>query len=134
QPGTAKITVGDFALRLAPKDASGNLTILRELDLPCKVDADQNTVLTSFVITGVGGTTPLGTAASRSPSSTTPSTSTDVAGSTAATPTAARDRAVVARDRGGTVDVVFIALATLAAGAAVVLFGLWLRGRRIRDD
>lgn len=50
KPGRAEITVGDFTAHLIPRDADGDLTILREFDLPCTLDDGQDNVFMSFDI------------------------------------------------------------------------------------
>ncbi|WP_199485408.1 fibronectin type III domain-containing protein [Actinomadura craniellae] len=51
QPGSAKITVGNILLKLAPKDAAGGLTGLGEFDAPCTQVPGQNNLLATFQIT-----------------------------------------------------------------------------------
>jgi hypothetical protein len=56
QPGTAKITVGDFALEMIIRDKDDKPVTLPGAKVwPCKLVAGQNNVLHTFTITGVGG-------------------------------------------------------------------------------
>jgi len=84
QPGNARIIVGDFTLHLVPRDASGNLTVLGKINVPCRLDAGQDNVLTSFTITGTStatGSTPSGTTGTAASGTPRPTTS-GAAGST----------------------------------------------------
>jgi hypothetical protein len=49
-PGRAVATVGDISLQLIPKDASGNLTGLGTIDLPCTLDSGQNDVAANMTV------------------------------------------------------------------------------------
>ncbi|MFJ3306664.1 DUF6801 domain-containing protein [Streptomyces sp. NPDC086549] len=51
RPGKAKVTVGDLTLHLTPKDANGNTTAVGTINASCALDAGQNTVLQSIVVT-----------------------------------------------------------------------------------
>jgi hypothetical protein len=119
KPGRAKITVGDFVAHLVPRNASGDLTVLGKLDVPCTLDAGQNDVIASFTIgarrtpsasaaprtsgtTGTRRATGSATAESAPPSTTTPGPS----GTTTATPSTAIASATPASDPpgGSTID------------------------------
>lgn len=53
QPGTAKITVGDFALEMIIRDDQGApITLPGSKTWPCKLVSGQNNVLHTFTITG----------------------------------------------------------------------------------
>jgi hypothetical protein len=50
RPGDGKITAGNIKLHLVPRNASGGLTLLGTLDLPCTLNSGQNTLVESFTV------------------------------------------------------------------------------------
>jgi hypothetical protein len=48
--GTATISLGDATLTLTPRNESGDTTLLGTLNVPCKVNAGQNTAFYTFPV------------------------------------------------------------------------------------
>lgn len=75
-PGTATVTVGDIALKLTLRNASGGLTGLGVVDTGCTLIPGQDTTLSTVTISGGGGggagTTPAPTAPPATPAPTAP--------------------------------------------------------------
>jgi len=159
QPGNGKITVGGLVLHLVPRNASGDLTFLGKLDVPCTLDAGQDNAAIPFDITGT--TTATGSVASgttgapgtRTPTAsettrpttngTTSSTTSGAAASTGAAsgstkPTTEDPASATAttggRDAEGPILLAVGTAGTLVAGAAAVRFGSRLRNRRRTAD
>ncbi|MFD9124073.1 DUF6801 domain-containing protein [Kitasatospora sp. NPDC059571] len=57
EPGSARITAGDFTLHLVPEDANGNLTSLGRVTVPCTLNTGQSNVVSSFALTAAPTTT-----------------------------------------------------------------------------
>lgn len=142
RPGSAKITIGDLALRLIPSDASGNVTFPGKIDAPCKLDPGQNNVVASFDIAGMRTTT--GPATPGTPGTTAGSTSGDKApgstrhpGDDAKQGTATGDPARLSGSTGmtggqDTEGLILPAAGTLIAGTLVVAAAFRFRSRGFR--
>lgn len=86
QPGQAKITVGDLALKVTPRKADGSVTGITPdgtINAPCTQDAGQNNTLATITINGGTPTPP--------PSSETPPPSSDTPPPSSVTPPPSSD-------------------------------------------
>ncbi|MGW7535008.1 DUF6801 domain-containing protein [Amycolatopsis sp. NPDC054798] len=91
QPGQAKITVGDLALKVTPRKADGSVTGITPdgtIDAPCTQDPGQNNTLATITINGGGTSTPPPSSSSETPppTSATPPPTSDTPPPTSATP------------------------------------------------
>ncbi|MFJ1707416.1 DUF6801 domain-containing protein [Kitasatospora sp. NPDC088346] len=57
EPGSAKITAGNFTLHLVPEDANGNVTGPGRTNVPCTLNAGQDNVVATLDITAPRTTT-----------------------------------------------------------------------------
>lgn len=87
-PGTATVTVGDIALKLTLRNASGGLTGLGVVDTGCTLVPGQDATLSSITIAGGGGGG--GGGAGTTPAPTAPPAADTTAPPTAPTPTTPR--------------------------------------------
>lgn len=155
RPGRARITVGDLAVHVIARKASGE--VLGESTVRCTPDTGRAEVVGSFEITrkgtragtgaGAGAGTGTGTGSAASGTSDTHAKGSTAAGAAGPEGTSAAGRPAQARDaaRGSATGAVATAdqntrglilpvVGTLVAGAVAFGFGSWLKHRRRAAD
>ncbi|WP_406630003.1 DUF6801 domain-containing protein [Amycolatopsis sp. WGS_07] len=101
QPGQAKITVGDLALKVTPRKADGSVTGITPdgtINAPCTQDQGQDNTLATITVNGGGTSTPPPSSETPPPTSDTPPPSSDTPPPTSDTPPPAGSKFVFGID------------------------------------
>ncbi|MFJ5229791.1 DUF6801 domain-containing protein [Kitasatospora sp. NPDC088391] len=90
RPGTGRVTAGSFVLHLVPKDADGNLAGPGRVDVPCTLNAGQDSTVAPFEVTPAKAV-PAPPTGAPAPSSATPADTPSGTGAPAAASSAPAD-------------------------------------------